>query len=97
MKHLSSDSPPFPFRLDSLLHRRRHAPGAEDQPYLNQPIIFLNSSELDPQRASGSGSRVRFPATESRLATRKPAHPLFAYARMKFYRKVLAVTAHTTS
>jgi len=26
-------------------------------------------------KASGSGSRVRFPATQNRLATRKPAHP----------------------
>jgi len=29
-------------RLDSLLHRLQHAPGAEDSPYLDQLMIFLD-------------------------------------------------------
>ena len=48
-------------------------------------------------RASGSGSRVRFPATQSRLATRKPAHPLFTPAWTEFYRNIFAVRPQTTS
>src|SRR5258707_5518833 len=29
-------------RLDSLLHRLQHAPGAEDSPHLDQLMIFLD-------------------------------------------------------
>ena len=77
MKQTISELPPLSVpRMDSLLHRLQHAPGAEDQPYLDQLMIFLDSGGLDPHGASGLGGRVRFPATESRLATGHPAVPL---------------------
>ncbi len=43
MKQLCSEPPPLSVpRLDSLLHRLRHAPGAEDSSYLDQLMIFLD-------------------------------------------------------
>jgi hypothetical protein len=42
MKSTRSKPPPLSVpRLDSLLHRLQHAPGAEDQAYLDQLMIFL--------------------------------------------------------
>ena len=42
MTQTKSDFPPISVpRLDSLLHRLQRAPGAEDQPYLDQLMIFL--------------------------------------------------------
>jgi len=43
MTQLLSDHPPLSVpRLDSLLHRLQHAPGAEDSSYLDQLMIFLD-------------------------------------------------------
>ena len=40
---LCPDSPPLSVpRLDSLLHRLQHAPGADDSSYLDQLMIFLD-------------------------------------------------------
>ena len=70
MKQTISELPPLSVpRMDSLLHRLQHAPGAEDQPYLDQLMIFLDSGGLDPHGAPGSWSRVRFLEIKNRLAT----------------------------
>jgi hypothetical protein len=34
-------------RLDSLLHRLQHAPGAEDSSHLDQLMIFLDDPPAD--------------------------------------------------
>ena len=50
MKQSRSESPPLSVaRLDSLLHRLQHAPGAEDSSYLDQLMIFLD----DPPPGTG--------------------------------------------
>jgi len=42
MNQLNAELPPLAIpRLDSLLHRLQHAPGAEDQSYLDQLMVFL--------------------------------------------------------
>ena len=44
MKQTISESSPLSVpRLDSLLHRLQHAPGAEDSSYLDQLMIFLDN------------------------------------------------------
>jgi hypothetical protein len=43
MKQSNTELPPISVpRLDSLLHRLQHAPGADDESYLDQLMIFLD-------------------------------------------------------
>ena len=45
-------------RLDSLLHRLQHAPGAEDQPCLDQLMIFLDDPPPDVGDRWKEGARM---------------------------------------
>ena len=48
MKSTTSELPPISVpRLDSLLHRLQHAPGAEDDSYFDQLMIFLDDPPAD--------------------------------------------------
>ena len=59
MKQPCSEPPPLSVpRLDSLLHRLQHAPGAEDQPYLDQLMIFLDGSPPGIRDRWKQGARV---------------------------------------
>jgi hypothetical protein len=59
MKQPRPEPPPLSVpRLDSLLHRLQHAPGAEDQPYLDQLMIFLDDPPPDVGDRWKEGARM---------------------------------------
>jgi len=59
MKQPRSESPPLSVpRLDSLLHRLQHAPGAEDQPYLDQLMIFLEDPPVGARDRWKEGTKM---------------------------------------
>ena len=59
MKPSKSEFPPVSVpRLDSLLHRLQHAPGGEEESYLDQLMIFLDDPPADVRDRWKEGAKM---------------------------------------